>query len=367
MDIPENFTTVIDKTLFTVYEDKNVINSLPIILYESIGENRKAKRLMNCASDMEIGIKNNQRHLIKAKFCGDRYCSICQYIKTRKRFRNYRYVLLKILKDRPNIDFIHLTLTVPNEHYLDVYSAKHKMFQAWDRLCKTFTRHKNRDSGSFRHIFGGVKTVELVVEKPYRKKKFYRDDDTYFYAKKSKKNDMSSDRFQKVVDGEYLNLHIHTVLAVDKQYFDNMVSTEDWSKIWYNELTKVGYKLDIPPIVYANRVYYKNTDKSKFISGEELRTKSLEKAVFEAVKYTLKPIDLKPYLNNNIVFSTISKLFNRNNLWSDFGIIRDYRSKYSIDDGSKANDIYKFDKQEQYESYESWKRFYNLYELISTD
>jgi hypothetical protein len=80
---------------------------------------------------------------------------------------------------------------------------------------------------------------------------------------------------------EYVNLHIHTLVAVTTSYFNKnynlYLNQKDWVKLWQKYLD-----VDYVPIVDVRVV--KKRKKSSF-SAEEL-------AVFEVIKYVLKDVDI---------------------------------------------------------------------------
>ena len=76
------------------------------------------------------------KKLIQASYCKDRFCATCQWLRSRKAFRESMAVGEHILVHDPTLRFIFLTLTVPNlplEHLGDGITA---MMKGWQRLIQ---------------------------------------------------------------------------------------------------------------------------------------------------------------------------------------------------------------------------------------
>ena len=356
--------TIVTKGFLDVYEEKSKKNKLVINLYEKSNFKSRAKKVANCASTIKTYKFHSSRKIKEARFCKDRFCSICQFIKSKQRYGKYSLILSRVVDELFFVDFIHLTLTVENSHYLNALEVKSKMFKAWSRFTSLFKKHNSRGSGRFKYILGGMKAVELVVEKPYYISKERDSDGNQIYKKRSKLEKVGLKKFTKIVNGEYLNLHIHSILTVDKRYFDDIITTKEWSSIWGELLAKESYHQKINPIVHLNRVYVKN---SKSLSRDEYRSMALKKAVLESVKYSVKSTDLKPYEKNIAVFKKVVSMFNNSNLWSDYGIVKEYRQLLDRERREKKEELKDFIRVEIWsrDEKEIYNNFFDILDDIS--
>jgi len=214
------------------------------LMQEVLGE-KQLRRYNECAIYLKYAVVkdlegNFVEKLVAANFCKNRWCNICNWRRSLK----YRTILnnriLKI-KDEYNAKFIFITFTIKNTYYKNLKDDLKLILKSFSRLFKYLLR-KNRG------ILGYVRSLEFTIQKS---------------------------------DIEYINLHIHVLVAVTTSYFNKnynlYLNQREWSRLWQKYLG-VNYT----PVVDVRVV--KKRKKSDY-SVEEL-------VVFEVIKYVLKDTDI---------------------------------------------------------------------------
>jgi plasmid rolling circle replication initiator protein Rep len=216
-----------------------------IELVQEVLDKKQLERYHNCATYLKyIIVKDDKENLIEkliaANFCKSRWCSVCNWRRSLK----YRGILNKRIikvKENYNAKFIFITLTIKNTYYKNLKKDLKLILKAFSKLFKYLLR-KNRG------ILGYVRSLEFTIQKS---------------------------------DIEYINLHIHVLVAVTTSYFNKnynlYLNQREWSRLWQKYLG-VNYT----PVVDVRVV--KKRKKSDY-SVEEL-------VVFEVIKYVLKDTDI---------------------------------------------------------------------------
>lgn len=205
---------------------------------------QKAQNINSCGNYLDFTVWNSlssgevAKRLKMANFCKFRFCPICTKIKALKDSKN---ILGRInaLKNQREVDFLMLTLTVKNVPMTDLRAQIKVLSEAFQRMKETKQFQKS--------ILGYVRAIEFL------------GDDTK--------------------TGE-AHPHFHTLLVVSKNYFKkNYISHDKWKNMWKDAL-----RIDYEPFVDVRRIKLnkKNPHLKKEVS-----------AVFEVVKYTIKPAKLK--------------------------------------------------------------------------
>ena len=121
----------------TLYKTQSQI--LAIVLYY-LDYFNQAKRTDECntwkifqACAANIG---HEKKLIQANYCKDRFCATCQWLRSRKAFREAMTIGQHILEHEPKLRFIFLTLTIPNVALDELGDAITAMMKGWQRLIQ---------------------------------------------------------------------------------------------------------------------------------------------------------------------------------------------------------------------------------------
>ena len=108
--------------------------------YYYAGWDTKAFNVGRCASYLDFEkCKVDERHyskLVGANFCRDRMCSQCQWRRSMRQFGVAVKVGHELKRRDPTVEFIFLTLTIPNVLLEELSAAIDALFDGWGRLRK---------------------------------------------------------------------------------------------------------------------------------------------------------------------------------------------------------------------------------------
>ena len=149
------------------------------------------KRFQACAADI-----GHPKKLIQANYCKDRFCATCQWLRSRKAFREAMMIGRHILKHDSTLRFIFPTLTVPNlplDHLGDGITA---MMNGWQRFIQ---RKRVRDI-----ILGYHRSLEVSYN--------------------PRRNDYHP--------------HFHVLFVVPSGYFNgrNYINQAEWLSLWQESM-----------------------------------------------------------------------------------------------------------------------------------
>ena len=145
------------------------------------------KTFQACAANI-----GHPKKVIAANYCKDRFCATCQWLRSRKAFKEAMTIGEHILIHEPTTRFIFLTLTVPNMPLGELGDGITAMMKAWQRLTQ---RKRVRNT-----IFGYHRSLEVSYN-PQR-------------------NDYHP--------------HFHSVFAVPAGYFKGgkYINQDEWLTLW---------------------------------------------------------------------------------------------------------------------------------------
>ena len=106
------------------------------------------KTFQACAANI-----GHPKKVIAANYCKDRFCATCQWLRSRKAFKEAMTIGEHILVHEPTTRFIFLTLTVPNMPLDELGGGITAMMEAWKRLT-----HRKQIRGS---ILGYHRSLEV--------------------------------------------------------------------------------------------------------------------------------------------------------------------------------------------------------------
>lgn len=209
--------------------------------FKRIGDKKKASRLIECGTFLEFKrfIDDNSMKLIRGNFCKCRLCCLCSWRRSLKVFGQVSKIMNLAIQYGTE-EFIFLTLTIKNCKGEELSNHIDLLMNGYDLLFKK-TRVKKAVLGSFR-------ALEI----------------THNVSKKSN----SFDTFHP---------HLHCILQVSKDYFDNStnlyITQNDWKNLW-----KKSVNLDYEPLVYVEKI--------------NNSVGNISKSIAEIAKYTVKDSDI---------------------------------------------------------------------------
>lgn len=222
------------------------------------GEYDRADYIKYCNSlryFAECELHPGDKHLIKANFCKDRFCPVCNYLRSQEQKRMLLEMLSAMANDNntKHAKAIFVTFTVPNVTGAELNDTVDKMQKAISSMVRgqqIFRKKTVRGKTEKPMILGTLRSLEITAK----------------YSKK---------------DGEIMfHPHYHVLMMVKASYFkgDNYVSQDKWADIWKHYM---GFDKDEFISVNVKRVKDKKT-------GEYNNTA----AVAETAKYAVKDTDI---------------------------------------------------------------------------
>ena len=178
-------------------------------VYELLSLYRRADRVAQCGSEIEFGIlQDGSKKLVKANFCRDRLCPMCNWRRSLKLYSQVSQVM-DVLESE-GYCFLFLTLTLRNCPWDELPAAIEDFLSGW-----RFMYHK---APIFRRaVYGTSRALEITVNHGAR---------TY-------------------------HPHLHVVLAVKPSYFTSRdyISQAQWTQLW-RSCCDISYD----PIVNIKRI-----------------------------------------------------------------------------------------------------------------
>lgn len=217
-------------------ENVELVELLEIIRQEDeyfISDNQ-LQSVKDCGTYLKFGITPQyERKLAGANFCRYRICPMCAWRRSLKMFAQVSAITDAILRDKPNIRFLFLTLTVKNFKGENLRETIKKMNEGFRRIVKN-TGHYKASKKLRKNLLGYLKAIEVT----YNEK---RDD---------------------------YHPHFHIILEVDPEYFSfgNYLTQKEF-KIMWRELMQMDYDPQVDIRIIKN---------------------STAKAVAEVAKYPIK-------------------------------------------------------------------------------
>lgn len=286
---------------------KKEYSSLLADSYKRIGYEKKAERVSDCGTLLDVGVYEEvdgtkTASLRHANFCKDPLCPMCAWRKSLKIF-NQTYKCAEILQR--NYDFVFVTLTCAN-------CKADKLSETFDLLSKAYGKLMRRKKLQF--VKGAFKALEVTYDNhKYITKKMYYDRQDYYKSRGLYIGDPNPNY-------EYFHPHIHAIWVVEKGYFssDDYLDIEDLVKIWQKCL-----KVDYQPVCYIKKIYSKKKKKNPLASS-----------VAEVAKYPVKCTDflLDDKEKTDYLVKTLTEAFDHRHMFQFYGIFKDIRQQLNFDE-----------------------------------
>ncbi|HLO51461.1 MAG TPA: protein rep [Kamptonema sp.] len=256
-------------------------NSLIVAqLYEELGMNSYARRIINCSPDIKCflvnaGTDSEYYSFLSESQCRSRHCTLCQL------FRSMRMRRLLQTRLHPNMKSIFLTLTQQNCKFEDLASELDKINYGFKLFWNGIQRKSDKP------FVGCFRSTEVSVE---------------------------SKRYG------YFHPHLHLLVHVVPDYFYTY-REKGYDCSWLSNQWRNYLNLDYNPIVH--------------ISGVKDR-----KAILEVSKYVTKPASYK-FSNPSEILKHLHFGLHRRKLFNTAGTIREIigAAVDSIDDDSSTKEL----------------------------
>lgn len=196
---------------------------------EQLASEQVVMRCIECGTLMQLlsDITMEQLKIYKANFCGNRFCPMCTWRRSKK--DGYMLSLcMEYIKKELNYDFIFLTLTTPNVQADSLNDEIKNYNKAFDRLMK-LAPVKKICKGYVRKLEVTYAKNEFITPELFEKKKNY-------YIKRGLKVGDREPNF------DTYNPHFHVVIAVNKSYLAKKeidrgyLSQQKWLELWQQSM-----------------------------------------------------------------------------------------------------------------------------------
>lgn len=268
-----------------------------------IGEKKRGERVENCgnlltfAHEIDLnGVISQKGKLHNANFCRERLCPMCIWRRTLKIYGQISKIMCHMPKD---INYLFLTLTVPNCSPENLLETLDRLFYSWKK-------------------FSHLKEFKKVVLGYYRVLEITRN----------KKN------------GTY-HPHFHIILAVSPSYFrgENYISHDKWLDMW-----RSAYGDDSITQVDIRKIKARDKSLTETTNICDLDGfKTLEGAVSETAKYAVKDEDFIINNNDDLMDSVVKTLLfalKGRRLVQFGGLFKEVAQRLKLDDAEDGDLIH---------------------------
>ena len=246
---------------------------------ESVMSYARLNQMRDCANYLVFGDVGGKKKLTDANFCRVRLCPVCNWRKSLKMFSQVSEITDVLLKEKPSVRFIFLTLTVKNPTAEDLIATLNEMNEGFKWLVQ-----KSRNFAPAKilkqNLLGYLKSTEITYN--------------------SKANTYHP--------------HFHVLLELKSNYFaTGYIKQSEYQSMWRQAL-----KLDYDPQVDV-----------RIIKNATSRT------IAEMSKYPTKTADLLKLKNENQAVDALITLHNamRNRRLVTFGgDFKTIRARLKLDD-----------------------------------
>lgn len=249
----------------------------------------------------------NAHRVHKSNSCGNRFCPICTWNKSKKDAIAIS-VTMEAIKQEEQQEFIFLTLTAPN---VDGAELKDEI----DRFNKAFKKLFDRRNVK-KVINGYVRKLEVTYNKErFITEEMYRNAKGYFDRRELKVDDNNPNY-------DTYHPHFHVIMAVNKSYFNQAtqyISQSTWLEMWRECMND-------PSITQVDIRKVRSSEKSE--NG----------AILEVAKYSAKSNEL---YHSESVFETFYNALKGRQLITYNGLFKDYLKKF------KAGELDKYKKKDE--------------------
>lgn len=191
------------------FQSKKVMSMRLASVYQLLSLYGRASRVAACGSELQFGLlSDGSKKLIRANFCRDRLCPMCNWRRSLKVFSQVSQCMDEL--EKQGYSFLFLTLTVRNCSAEEFPATVDALLSGWKSLY-------NHSRPVLRVCFGSFRSLEVTVN---------HKQNTY-------------------------HPHLHVVLAVKPDYFTgpDYLSQRAWSDLW-----RSACGLSYNPIVHIQKL-----------------------------------------------------------------------------------------------------------------
>lgn len=301
--------TEVGKYFERTFQPKKELTRKVIKFADEMLSYKSLERLGDCASILShlTNQEMSVRKVAKAQLCGNRFCPICNWNKSKKDALMIA-VMMQAIKEMEEQEFIMMTLTSKNVIGDDLRSEINKFNAAFNKLFKR--------RGIVKVVNGYVRKLEVTTDQnQYITPQLYKRKEEYYNRKGLKVGDPNPTY-------NTYNPHFHVILAVNKSYFTSRdyIKRDDWLKYWQECMEDMSIT---------------QVDVRKVRAGD----KSEMDAVLEVAKYSAKSTDL---YHSKSVFQTFYLALKGRQLITFNGLFKKYKKLYTsgeLDHYKKQDDV----------------------------
>lgn len=254
---------------------------------------KRLEALSKCGDYLKFGqYADGSKKLAEAHFCQLRLCPQCNWRRSLKLYAQVSNITDAILRDKPSVRFLFVTLTVKNVKGNEIKATLDRMNQGFKALVQAKKQYKAA-AGLQKSLLGYMKAVEIT----------YNSDTDTFHP------------------------HMHIIFEVEKEYFSSRsryISHKQWRDMWQSVM-----KIDYEPQVNVKAI---KTD------GKESKAKA--KAIAEIAKYPVKSTDIVKIADQDKAVNALIDLhkgtFNRRFVTFG-GDFKAYKRMLGLDDVEKGD------------------------------
>lgn len=258
---------------------------------ETLIPEKRLEALEHCGDFLKFGqYADDSIKLAEAYFCQMRLCPQCNWRRSLKLYAQVSQITDAILKDKPSVRFLFVTLTVKNVKGAEIKESLDSLNQGFKALVQSKKQYKAA-AGFQKSLLGYMKAVEIT----------YNSETDTFHP------------------------HMHIIFEVKKEYFSGWyyISHEKWRSMWQSVM-----KLDYEPQVNIKAIKTEGESKVK------------AKAIAEIAKYPVKSTDVVNVKDKGKAVNALIDLhkgtFNRRFV-SFGGDFKEYKRMLGLDDTEKGD------------------------------
>lgn len=284
-----------------VLQDKTKWRSLKLkslAVSDVISNDKREFRMRDCSTSLAFAVSNaGEKRLMRANFCRDRMCPACQTRRSLVIFHQLKSICLEIEKDRPEITYLMLTLTVPNVPASELSAEITHLMGSFNRLMKR-KKIKKVAQGYFR----GLEVTYNQVRDDYHP-------------------------------------HFHVLIAVRTSYFTSRdyLSQQEWLEEWQGATGYDGIKSH----KLVTQVDVRKIKAKEHVNKEtgEITNDAISSAAAEVGKYATKHSDyiagieqVGVYMASERVVNALAEALAGRRLLGWGGLMDEYRKRLQLAD-----------------------------------
>lgn len=243
-------------------------------------------RMQQCAQSIQMDICGScgHKHIINARLCRDRFCPVCGWRLSMRRFANMMQIVQGLRERYPEAEWQFVTLTVENCRPKDLRETIDEMARAWNCIWSRRTTKKMP-------ILGWARSLEIT------------------YNKKA----------------QTFHPHYHVMILWDDAYSPSVDEQKWLERSWCDtvQLRTVSHAQDSAMVKSYGRqmvpsIYDQQDDQAEAVLS----------AVLETYKYSIKSVELQEMPLG--IFDALDKLMKGRRMVAFGGIVKEYAREVGL-------------------------------------